>query len=299
MERLIKKSRKALVLAFTNPLEFGKRLQGFWEAAFGQHQDNPPPARSGKIRRNGVVFRIDLELDPVMESMYFGTYQADLIALMERVLQSGDSFIDVGANVGYVSAIALSLVGRSGQVHAFEPVPQYADRLRLVQQDNPRYRLQVNPVALAEQPGTATICVTKLPNIGWNTMVPQFMGRSTVQAEVEVPVTTLDRYLETTQVPKLRLIKIDTEGYEFPVLKGLQATLAHLDPSPILVVEIAPAAYPNLGTSLTELATFMTNLGYQAWDMAIAHPVKITDLTQTTDVVFLPTAIDTITSNAP
>ena len=291
MERLLNKSRKALVLALTDPLEFGHRLRLFLhETIQRRFLRKPESAKSGKIRRNGVVFRIDLALDPVMESMYFGTYQSDLVALMERVLRPGDSFIDVGANVGYVSAIALSLVGRKGQVHAFEPVPQYADRLRHVQQDNPRYHLQVNPVALSDQPGTATICVTNLPNIGWNTMVPQFMGRRTVQAEVEVPVTTLDRYLTTTTVPNLRLIKIDTEGYEFPVLKGLQATLSSRDPLPALVVEIAPAAYPNLGMSLAELAMFMRNLGYQAWDMAIAHPVEITELTQTTDVVFLSRA---------
>jgi len=293
MGRLIKKSRKALVLALTNPLEFGKRLRVFWdEVVWQRFQRQPEQAKSGKIRRNGVVFRIDLELDPVMESMYYGTYQTDLVALMERVLRPGDSFIDVGANVGYVSAIALSRVGRNGQVHAFEPVPQYADRLRQVQQDNPRYNLQVNPVALADQPGTATICITNLPNIGWNTMVPQFMGRKTVQAEVEVPVTTLDRYLETNPVPNLRLIKIDTEGYEFPVLKGIQQTLKTLAPSPILVVEVAPAAYPNLGTSLGELADFMDSLGYRAWDMAIARPVEITELTQTTDVVFIPEQLE-------
>ncbi|MBE9101678.1 FkbM family methyltransferase [Vacuolonema iberomarrocanum] len=291
MERLLNKSRKALVLALTDPLEFGHRLRLFLnETIQRRFPRKPESAKSGKIRRNGVVFRIDLALDPVMESMYFRTYQSDLVALMERILRPGDSFIDVGANVGYVSAIALSLVGRKGQVHAFEPVPQYADRLRHVQQDNPRYNLQVNPVALSDQPGIATICVTNLPNIGWNTMVPQFMGRSTVQAEVDVSVTTLDRYLTTTTVPNLRLIKIDTEGYEFPVLKGLQTTLSSCDPLPALVVEIAPAAYPNLGMSLAELAIFMRNLGYQSWDMAIAHPVEITELTQTTDVVFLSRA---------
>ncbi|MEO1148067.1 MAG: FkbM family methyltransferase [Cyanobacteria bacterium J06638_22] len=289
MERLLSKSRKALTLALTNPREFGYRLSLFLRETIRRPLLNQPQsAKSGKIRRNDVVFRIDLALDPVMESMYFGTYQTDLIALMERILRPGDSFIDVGANVGYVSAIALGLVGRKGQVHAFEPVPQYADRLRQVQQDNPRYHLQVNPMALADQPGTATICITNLPNIGWNTMVPQFMGRKTVQAEVEVSVTTLDHYLATTAVPNLRLIKIDTEGYEFPVIKGLQTTLAKLDPLPILVVEIAPAAYPNMNTSLVELAAFMETLGYRAWDMAIAHPVEITELTETTDVVFLP-----------
>lgn len=282
MARWVAKGQKAVRLALTNPAEFWRRLRAFGAVVFEK------PARSGKIRRRGVVFRIDLALDPVMESMYYGTYQAELVQLMERVLQPGDGVVDVGANVGYVSAIALGLVGRQGQVHAFEPVPQYADRLRQVQQDNPRHALHINPVALSNQPGTATICVTNLPNIGWNTMVPQFMRPDTVAAEVEVPVTTLDHYLEHTPIPRLRLIKIDTEGYEFPILQGLKQSLQTLPDRPILIVEVAPTAYPSLGSSLEALAALMQDLGYGAWDMAIAHPIDLTSLTQTTDVVFLP-----------
>jgi FkbM family methyltransferase len=220
--------------------------------------------------------------------MYRGTYQSKVTRLLKRFLRDGDTFIDVGANVGYVSAFGLGLVGKTGQVHAFEPVPRYFDLLRRVQQDNPSFRLDVNGTALGDKPGVATIAVTKLPNMGWNTMVPDFMNARDVAETVEVPVTTLDAYLAEKQIRRLRLVKIDTEGYEFPVLRGFVRTLREMEEPPILIVEIAPGAAAKLGVSRDDLPRFMRELDYECLDVDLTARVEITDLQRTTDVTFVP-----------
>ena len=49
------------------------------------------------------------------------------------------NFIDVGANVGYIASYGAALVGNSGEVHAFEPVPRYFERLESVSADHPHF----------------------------------------------------------------------------------------------------------------------------------------------------------------
>jgi FkbM family methyltransferase len=267
-------------LLLTDPRAFASRL--------GAHLSGRSQPRSGRINVNGIGFNIDLDLDPRMRLMYRGTYQSKVTRLLKRFLREGDTFIDVGASVGYVSAFGLGLVGKTGEVHAFEPVPRYFERLRRVQEDNPSFRLHVNPMALGDKPGVAAIAVTKLPNLGWNTMVPDLMNPQDVAETLEVPVTTLDGYLGERQIRRVRLVKIDTEGYEYPVMRGFVRTLQELDEPPILLVEVAPQAAPKLGVSRDAFSGFMRELGYEALDMNLARRLEIADLEHTTDVAFVP-----------
>lgn len=245
-------------------------------------------AKSGLIKVNGINFHIDLELDPTMSSMYFGFYSYPLTSILRKLLREGDTFIDVGANVGYISAFALGLVGKSGSVHAFEPVPQNLARLRKVQEDNPDYSLHVNGVAVGEREGKASIAVTNLHNIGWNTMVPDFMSKDTIREEIEVRVIRLTDYLSANGVWNLCLVKIDTEGFEFPVMKGFLEYLHKVKKLPILIIEIAPSAYPKLGSTCGDFVHFMSELGYVSRSIDCAHDVQIDRLDKTTDVVFFP-----------
>jgi len=70
---------------------------------------------------NGVWFRFDFDLDPRIKKMYLGEYETETVETMKKLLRQGDVFIDVGANIGFLSAVAAGLVG--GQIHSFEPVP--------------------------------------------------------------------------------------------------------------------------------------------------------------------------------
>jgi FkbM family methyltransferase len=275
-ERLARAGR----LLVTDPRAFATRLTA--------HLTGRGQPRSGRINVNGIGFNIDLDLDPRMRLMYRGTYQPNITRLLKRFLREGDTFIDVGANVGYVAAFGLGLVGKTGEVHAFEPVPQYFERLRRVQDENPSFHLHANGVALGDKPGVATIAVTKLPNMGWNTMVPNFMNPRDVAETVEVPVTTLDAYLAEKHIRRLRVVKIDTEGYEFPVIRGFVKTLREIEDPPILIVEIAPGAAAKLGVSRDEFPRLMRDLDYECLDVNLTRRIEITDLQRTTDVTFVP-----------
>lgn len=279
MNRFVEKGITASKLVLTDPYDFWRRLRYVMRP------------KSFMIKINGIKFKIDVNLDPAMRSMCFKTYQSGITAIFKKFLREGDTFIDVGANIGYMSAFAMGLVGKTGEVHAFEPVPQYFNRLENVCKDNPGYRFYMNRVAIGKDEGVSTIVVTNRWNIGWNTMVPDFMSKDTVKEKIEITVSTLDNYLYSKSVKKLRLVKIDTEGYEFPVIKGFQQYLRKVEELPILVVEVNPTAYKKLNTSIADFEDFMVDLGYVACSIDLVLKVQITKFEKITDVVFLPQSI--------
>ena len=258
--------------------------EGFWQNAKRYFLK----ARSGTIKINGINFRIDLQIDPTMHRMYFKTYQRTITNVCKKFLKRGDVFIDVGANIGYISAFALGLVGKEGSVHAFEPVPRYLDRLRQVCVDNPGYDIHVNGVALGGKEGGGIIAVTKLNNIGWNTMVPDFMTPGTIEDHIKINVTTLSHYLFSKSIQNVRLVKIDTEGYEFPVIKGFEAYLRKTRALPIIIMEINPSAYPKLQASIDEFDTLTKDLGYMSFNSDLKQPIRVDTINEITDVVFIP-----------
>jgi FkbM family methyltransferase len=273
----MKKASHALALLLTDPHDFWMHLKPYIVMA-----------KSGIILLNGVHFNIDLDLDPyMMRCIYAGTYEYKIMNILKKLLKNGDTFIDVGANIGYVSAFALSLVGKTGEVHSFEPVPRYLKRLQALRDGNPDFQLYVNDFALGAEEGISSI-TTSINNIGWNTMVPDFMSKDEIKEEIKIDVSTLNNYCFKRNIQKPRVVKIDTEGYEFPVMMGFQQYLLRVDELPIIIIEVGPSAYSKLKLSLTDFACFMANLGYEAFDIKSMRLVEIAKLEETTDVVFLP-----------
>ena len=121
---------------------------------------------------NGVVFEYELNNYHGTAPMYYGSYALLVIEVMKRLLHPGDVFLDVGANIGYLSAVAAGLVGKSGEVHCFEPVPAYFYRLQRLAELNPEYEIVSNARAAGETAGTCRIYITREP--GQNTMVPSY-----------------------------------------------------------------------------------------------------------------------------
>lgn len=276
-----RKIRKAASLLASNPKLFFKRLACEIKAT----RQLPESPIQKKI--NGIIFEFDFDYDPAIKRMYFGIYELETVEVMKKVLKRGDTFIDVGANIGYLTAIGGGACWETGQVHSFEPVPEYFQRLKKMAMMNRDYKIVVNQCALGEERGTAKIDVTNLPNIGWNTMVPGFMDNKTKKRSIEVPVYRLDYYIKEKGLDKISLIKIDTEGFEFPVLKGLQSYFENTEYRPVILCEIAPSAYPLLASTLTQLSNYMKKYSYRAFSLINTNAeIDITRIEETTNVMF-------------
>ena len=123
--------------------------------------------RSSKTIPKGFVVRAllcgqRLLLDP-QEDTYqsqiseSGTYEPGTLNLMSEVLRPGDTFVDVGANLGLMTVHGSSLVGSKGKVFAFEPSPTVYKRLTQNLELNSCKNVQAYQVALGERAQTAII----------------------------------------------------------------------------------------------------------------------------------------------
>jgi FkbM family methyltransferase len=272
-------SRAATLLA-RNPALFCRVMLAKLNTA------RPMPPLPVRRRIGKIVFEYDLADYRGTAPMYFGSYALLVVNAMQKFLRPGDVFLDVGANIGYLSAVAAGLVGPQGQVHAFEPVPAFFARLCRLAALNPEYRIAANPCAAGESPRTSKMYVACEP--GQSTLVPLYKVEPEIASTIEVPVIRLDSYLEQNQIERVALIKIDTEGFELPILRGLQNYFEKSRHRPAIICEIAPRAYPLMGRSVSELAAFMAKYGYSARDLVdAATPVDLGAMNQVEDVLFL------------
>ncbi|MDB5326708.1 MAG: methyltransferase, FkbM family [Phycisphaerales bacterium] len=129
----------------------------------------------------------------------------------------GDVVWDVGANVGLYTKIFLDSVGPSGRVVAFEPAPASAERCRALGPSDER--LKVVEAALSDAPGTANFDIVD------DTAVTNRLSETASAGSHTVRVTTGNAILAETGVAP-NSIKIDVEGFELHVLRGLSDVLA-------------------------------------------------------------------------
>jgi FkbM family methyltransferase len=221
-----------------------------------------------------------------MESLYRGGYEPEIAVLLERFLHPGMTFIDVGANIGYISALGLERVGETGSVHAFEPVPYLHDKIAELARLNPAYHLRCNPFALGEKDEIRTIHICNKGNIGWNTLVPELMPAPERGVSCTVRIRQLSGYLFAEHLDDIGLIKIDVEGFELPVLRGTQSFFEKTGIRPPIICEVAPEAYPRLQCSLSDLKGFMSRFGYTSYDTVTLRRLDIEKLSNTTNVLF-------------
>ncbi len=196
-------------------------------------------------------------------AMLTQSYDIVLCDYLKRHLKPGDIVLDAGANVGYISAVAASYVWASGEVHGFEPLAECFARLERLREQKPGLRLIFNNVALGDADGTLPIAFNPERDSRNATLVP---GKHFAETR-EVPVKRLDEYIQAniSSPERIRLIKIDVEGFEYSVLRGVSALFPETSFRPRIVCEIKPWELSNLGATLDDFDRYMTGFGYRAY----------------------------------
>ncbi len=146
-------------------------------------------------------------------------------------LKEGQVFVDVGAYVGFFSIFASKIVGKNGKVLAFEPNPQahkiLLENIKLNRCDN----ISVFNIALGSVEGFSFLHIPKGRSKSEATVL-------NVEKGVKVAVKPLDSILKGIDIKGVDMVKIDVEGWENEVLKGMKETLRGY--RPILIVEKGP-----------------------------------------------------------
>lgn len=265
--------KRLLYILINNPRFFFKRVSLELRAFV-----SPIPKFSAVKKINGILFEFDFDYSPKMKKMYFNTYQPSVVEILRIFLRKGDTFIDVGANIGYLSALAAGLVGREGEVHSFEPVPEYCQKLKKFAKMNTQYKIYVNQFALGNEEKSGTIYIEGNPDIGNNTFFPALLPDNKSKT-AQVSIQRLDKYIKEREIKNIKLIKIDVEGFEFPVLKGLSGYFSECQNKnsyPLIICEVCPEVYAFLGHKLQDLFDYMRNFSY--------YPFKVLNIRKRIDI---------------
>ena len=145
------------------------------------------------------------------------------IKLLMNGLSAGDTVIDVGANIGYYAALFARTVGTHGKVICIEPERNNLVELERFVRNNNLSIVEIHDVAVGEAPGTVKL------DSGLN-------GRISTNSDTQqsVKVIPLDKF----DGERIRLVKIDVEGYEGQVLAGMRSLIEKQ--RPYLFIEIHP-----------------------------------------------------------
>lgn len=185
---------------------------------------------------DGIRIRCRLP-DAIPMCLYlFGTWEPDLVAFLRRRLRPGDTFVDVGANIGCLSALASRLVGPSGAVVAIEPSPAVIAELQETLTRNDLTNVRVVAAAVSDRDQELHLFGGPIRNTGMTTTV----ARSGLREEGRVHAAPLGSLVTRDELATARVVKIDVEGAEDHVLSGMLASIDALAANAELVVELSP-----------------------------------------------------------
>jgi FkbM family methyltransferase len=193
-----------------------------------------------------------------------GTYERPLQSFIVGHLAEGDVFYDVGANIGFFSLIAARRVGPQGRVYAFEPVPDNAAAIARSARLNGFDAVNVLNVAVGSSNGRTELMLAR--HIGGATIAsvgppPDVCGR------IGVDLVTLDVAITQHGLRPPTLVKVDVEGAELDVLRGLPATLLRHRPTVLYEIDDATSA----GLQRKDLAAFWDAAGYAIESLPLAY----------------------------
>lgn len=207
------------------------------------------------------------------EIFFKGIYEPHIEDYLKRALYSGLIAVDVGANVGIHTIVMAKRVGLTGQVFVFEPNPIIFNRLL----ENTKLNNFTNIVplryALSDKHSSMILHtfrdgLSRQGMAGFYTNVPE-----NECVDVLVDVATFDSLVETLNIKQVDFIKIDTEGNDFKVLRGMQKSIIYFKPE--IIFEYLRDQWDYSGHTWEDALEFFANLNYSLYTITNKGVVPI------------------------
>lgn len=191
----------------------------------------------------------------VAASLYTkGVWEPEVTGALRALIKPGDTIFDIGGDAGYYTVMFAKLVGSGGKVVVFEPIPKAQERIMENVGLNGFTNVEMVDLALGSKPGSF---VLERPfqdsRINLNKVEPG-------PEDILVKVVRFDALAAERSLPKADLIKIDVEGAELEILKGMEDYVsAH---HPVFVIELHPELLPQFGASVADVINWLEAHGY-------------------------------------
>lgn len=211
-------------------------------------------------------------------AIFSSRFESQEVGTFQRIIKPGMIIVDAGANIGLYSLISSRLVGEDGKVFSFEPSKETFGRLLINIKLNGISNISAVNCGLGDQSNQKLIlrqdkgygdaerylfAANEAPPIKLENM-------NEIYIEEEIIIDTLDNYLHKINVNKIDFLKIDTEGFEYYILKGAEQVLLN-SPNLVILMECTQLGTARARTSQKEVFDFLNKLNFNIfyWNSAL------------------------------
>ena len=218
-------------------------------------------ALPSQIRRDGATVILNPN-DPVVSgALALRVYEKTETRFFKSACKPGMIFLDVGANIGLYTALALPRIGSTGRVVALEPDSESFEYLRKTAIANHADNVICIRKAAADYSGVMKLFVSE-NNRGDNRLYDNELATGSY----EVEVAPLDLLLKELGIGAVDLVKIDVQGFEGHVLRGMRETIAR-SPNLTILMEFWPHGLQCAQTDPAELLTDLQEMGLAVFEL--------------------------------
>lgn len=204
------------------------------------------------------AFKMHLNLsDPIHRLFAFDCFEESNISYALNRIEPGDICLDIGANVGYFSFKMASACGVHGKVYAFEPARNIFRSLSYNTKLNPSLPVEAYPMAIASQCAPLGYAPPPPDNSGNGRVIHDKSSKCPYQ----VDAITLDSFIESKGLTKIKFLKADIEGSEMQMLRGAKNSLS-AKLFTYIMVEFNEPLQKDVGFTLTDIVQEVTQYGY-------------------------------------
>jgi FkbM family methyltransferase len=207
----------------------------------------------------------------------FGVWEPNLSEFLRHRLRPGDTFIDVGANSGWFTALGAQLVGPTGKVVGIEASPPIAARLQDNLERNAFTHARVAVAAATSEPGVVDVIPGPAEHTGLTHIDKTSSARS-----MQVRGDLLPNLLTQDEIASARVVKIDVEGAEYDVVAGLRPVLQRFPEDCEFVVEVGPERARGPG-DVADLLDAFAQAGFRPYSLPNFYDVRNYMLTPVVD----------------
>lgn len=220
-------------------------------------------------RVHGNKMYLDIQREGVSRALvFFGTREELETKVFKQALKAEMVMVDLGANVGYYTLMAASIVGARGRVHAIEPFPDNFNLLaKNVQANGFAHIVELHQLAISDRSGTIELFIGKADNLH------SLLQSTNSQSSLTVQTLTLDQFL--ADKASIDFLRMDIEGAECLVFDGMDRTLNQSIP-PRILFEIHPTGDIDPDPKFTPRLEKLIACGYRPkYIVSSSNPISL------------------------
>jgi FkbM family methyltransferase len=207
-----------------------------------------------KIKVGNFLYKYCFPLYNISYSSFKTKNDKTEIALLKKIIQPGDTVLDIGANIGFYAKILSGLTSNKGQVFCFEPDSQ--NFKYLVKNTKGLKNINLFNKAVSDKTDVIKVYKSKLLNVDHRTYPV-----NNYDSIEEISSISIDELVDAKVISHVNVIKIDIQGYELTAFNGMKRLLSANNDIKI-IAEYWPHGFKRAGTSAIAFYDFFDAMGY-------------------------------------